>query len=94
MRIGMLWFDDNKTRDLADKINRANVHYQEKYGIEPDICYVHPSMIEEYMRQVIASGQTIDEKTDVLKGEAVIQGIAVKPSNTVLPHHLWIGRSK
>lgn len=94
MRIGMLWFDDNKSRDLADKIHRASVHYQEKYAIEPDVCYVHPSAIEEYKNKVVAHGMTIEAKGAVPEDEAIIMGIAVKPSNTVLPHHLWIGRSK
>lgn len=91
---GLLWFDDAKSRDLAEKIDRASIHYREKYAIEPDICYVHPSAIEQFKQSLQASGLLIEAKSEVPEGEAVILGIAVKPSNTVLPHHLWIGRSK
>ena len=72
MRIGMLWFDDNKGRELADKVERAAVHYESKYNLRPDICFVHPSML-------VGQPDTVN-------------GIELKGSNTVLPHHLWIGR--
>ncbi len=45
MRVGMLWFDDNKGRELADKVMRAAEHYEAKYGLPPTVCYVHPSML-------------------------------------------------
>jgi hypothetical protein len=45
MRIGMLWFDDNHSRNLAEKVERAVEHYQAKYGLRPTLCYVHPSML-------------------------------------------------
>ncbi|MEN4010686.1 MAG: hypothetical protein AB1453_09580 [Chloroflexota bacterium] len=47
MNIGMLWFDNDQRVDLATKINRAAEYYQKKYGVFPDICYVHPSMITQ-----------------------------------------------
>lgn len=45
MRVGMLWFDDNKDRDLVAKIDRAARHYQDKYGVRPTLCYVHPTAL-------------------------------------------------
>lgn len=42
MKIGMLWYDDEKTRSLEEKITRAVAYYREKYG-EPNTCYIHPS---------------------------------------------------
>jgi hypothetical protein len=73
MRIGMLWFDDNKSRDLSDKVERAAEHYEAKFGLRPTVCFVHPSML--------------------IKATSPIGGIELKGSNTVLPHHLWIGRN-
>jgi len=46
MRIGMLWFDNNSKADLATKISKAADYYQEKYGKTPNMCVVHPSMVE------------------------------------------------
>lgn len=43
MEIGMLWFDNDPTRDLEAKVSRAVQHYQRKYGRAPDLCIVHPN---------------------------------------------------
>ena len=42
---GLLWFDDDKTRGLADKVARAAQRYQQKYGHSPDVCYVNPGAL-------------------------------------------------
>lgn len=46
MVTGMLWFDNDPKSDLNSKIIRAVDFYQKKYGIRPDLCFVHPSMIK------------------------------------------------
>ena len=38
-----MWFDDDPGRGLEDKVLRAAVHYEQKYGRRPDLCFVHPS---------------------------------------------------
>jgi hypothetical protein len=45
MDIGMLWFDSNHQQDVSVRIERASTYYRSKYGREPDLCYVHPSML-------------------------------------------------
>lgn len=42
---GLLWYDDDPGRDLAEKIGRAMRRYQQKFGVAPDVCYVHPSAL-------------------------------------------------
>lgn len=42
---GLLWFDDDPGRGVADKVVRATTRYQQKYGHAPDVCYVHPSAL-------------------------------------------------
>jgi hypothetical protein len=46
MQEGLLWFDDNPGRSLTDKVERAVKRYQQKYGHVPNVCYVHPTMID------------------------------------------------
>jgi hypothetical protein len=46
MKTGMLWFDNDPHTDLAVKISRAADYYQKKYGCKPNLCYVHPSMVQ------------------------------------------------
>jgi hypothetical protein len=45
METGMLWCDQDPNADLATKIRRAASYYSEKFGLKPNICYVHPSEI-------------------------------------------------
>lgn len=44
---GLLWFDASPGRDLADKIGQAARRYRQKYGVEPNLCYVHPSALSD-----------------------------------------------
>jgi hypothetical protein len=44
MEWGLLWFDDHPTRDLAEKIRQAARRYRQKFGAEPNVCYVHRSL--------------------------------------------------
>lgn len=45
MKTGMLWFDNDVKTDLPTKIARAAAYYQKKYGQQPDLCFVHPTML-------------------------------------------------
>jgi hypothetical protein len=44
MKTGMLWFDNDPRADLNTKIARAAEYYQKKYGANPNLCFVHPTM--------------------------------------------------
>ncbi len=46
MQSGLLWFDDNPRRSLADKIETAAGRYRERFGRAPNICFVHPQTLE------------------------------------------------
>ena len=41
---GMLWYDDDKSRSLEEKVLRAASYYEEKYGQTPNICYVNTQL--------------------------------------------------
>lgn len=45
MNTGMLWFDNDPKSNLQSKIERAAEYYQKKYGVSPNLCYLHPSMM-------------------------------------------------
>jgi hypothetical protein len=47
MREGLLWYDDNPGRDLAEKIGPAARRYRQKFGASPNVCYVHPSAMSD-----------------------------------------------
>lgn len=46
MDIGMLWYDADKKRPIAEKVQRAVEFYQAKYGARPTECHVHPSLLD------------------------------------------------
>jgi len=40
MNTGMFWFDNSST-NLAQKIQKAVDYYEQKYGHKPDLCLVN-----------------------------------------------------
>jgi hypothetical protein len=47
MDIGMLWYDNDPKKALAEKVDQAASFYNKKYGKTPDLCFVHPSMTQD-----------------------------------------------
>ena len=75
MHTGMLWFDNSQTA-LTVKIQKAVDYYHKKYGRSPDLCLVHPSMLDSAERN---------------QRQVEINKLTVRPYRPVLPGHIWIG---
>ncbi|GAB4474806.1 MAG: hypothetical protein Kow0088_11060 [Anaerolineales bacterium] len=75
MEIGMLWFDNDPKADLTEKIQRAAAYYRKKYGVTPDICFLHPTMLS---------------KNDTSLRHP-LPDVEVRTSKSVLPNYFWIG---
>lgn len=67
MHTGMLWFDNSQTA-LNVKIQKAVDYYHKKYGRIPDLCLVHPSMLEQNQRQLEINKLTVRPYRPVLPG--------------------------
>ena len=68
MHTGMLWFDNSQTA-LTIKIQKAVDYYHKKYGRTPDLCLVHPSMLEQNnQRQLEVNKLTVRPYRPVLPG--------------------------
>lgn len=52
MHTGMLWFDNDPHTTLSVKIQKAIEYYNKKFGRTPNLCLVHPSMLETGQRQL------------------------------------------
>jgi hypothetical protein len=78
MKTGLLWFDDDPRKELAEKVLRAAAHYEHKYGQSPDLCFVHPSALQ--------NGNGNDKHRVKKAGE-----VEIRAGRTVLPHHFWLG---
>jgi len=83
---GLLWYDDDPGRDLAEKIRRAAQRYRKKFGRSPNICYVHPSVMSSLVPEGNGEGQ--GDKAQKVGGMQV----ASLPS--VLQHHFWLGQEE
>ncbi len=47
MDIGMLWYDDDHKRPLAERISKAVDYYKGKYGVVPTVCFVNPVTLKD-----------------------------------------------
>jgi len=52
MKVGLLWYDDDPARNLNQKVSRAASRYQQKFGRQPTVCYVHPSALDGEVKNV------------------------------------------
>jgi|YNPBryBLVA2012_1023415.scaffolds.fasta_scaffold01419_5 hypothetical protein len=77
MEVGLLWFDNDRARRIEEKVQRAAAHYAAKYGHRPNLCFVHPTMLE-------GNG---NGKGEVLRTD----GVEVRAGRAILPDHFWIG---
>ena len=75
MNIGMLWFDNDPKDSIETKVERAVDYYQKKYNKKPNLCFVHPSMMQK----------TTPEK------QVTESGVEIRSNRSVLPNHFWIG---
>lgn len=47
MKTGMLWFDNDPKKALAEKVAEAADYFRKKYGQAPNTCLVNPSMLTD-----------------------------------------------
>ena len=67
MKDKLLWYDDDPKLDLAEKIRRAARRYKQKFGTDPDVCYVHPSALDGDGRLTKVDGVRVASRSTVLR---------------------------
>jgi hypothetical protein len=75
MKTGLLWFDDDPRKKLQEKVLRAAIHYERKYGQPPTLCFVHPSVFNGNGRHPVKKAG----------------GVEIRPGREILPDHFWLG---
>jgi hypothetical protein len=88
MNAGMLWFDNDPKTALTVKVARAVDYYRHKYGREPNMCLIHPSMME---KENPGTGKPAPPAARPQAQVSGAEGVTVRPYRPVLPGHLWIG---
>lgn len=63
MDIGMLWSDDDERRSLVEKVARAAEYFRNKYGEQPTVCYVHPSLLPAGVETTAAGMRLLPSKS-------------------------------
>ena len=43
----MLWYDGDPSRQIDEKVEIAAAYYRKKYGRSPNLCLIHPQMVEQ-----------------------------------------------
>ena len=81
MRVGLLWFDDDRKKEASLKIKEAAERYFEKFGRWPNLCYVSPATLLLPPDPIGTEGAHLD-------------GLRLLPSPLVLPDHFWVGESR
>ncbi len=76
MEVGLLWLDNDPRRGIEEKVMRAVAYYRDKYGRQPNVCFVHPSMLE-------GNGNG--------NGKLKAGDVEVRPGRAILPDHFWVG---
>lgn len=66
METGLLWFDDDPTRTLEDKVRRAATYYHRKHGRQPNLCLVHPAALDGNGQVKKAAGVEIRSGRSIL----------------------------
>jgi hypothetical protein len=67
MKVGLLWYDDDPKCDLSDKVSKAAKRYAQKFGMSPNVCYVHPSAMDACPGGREVEGVHVDPLVSVLR---------------------------
>lgn len=51
MQVGLLWYDSGSS-ELALKVSQAAKRYRERFGADPNVCYVHPATLPDGEQRV------------------------------------------
>jgi len=94
MNVGMLWFDNDPRTALPVKVARAADYYRRKYGLIPDTCLVHPSMLNSPPPDPIEAPALPAPvpQVQVSEAEGPAGKVVVRPNRLIQPGHLWIGK--
>lgn len=68
MNIGMLWLDSEKTANIAVMIANAATYYRNKYGQAPNLCFVHPSLLEKAEHEADTANIAVKPDKTILPG--------------------------
>lgn len=84
MTTGLLIFDDDKTHNLQNKVERATQHYWNKHGHIPNTCIINPATDPENNKTVVVTINSNGYKMHML---------TISQSRRILVNHFWLGQA-
>lgn len=75
MQAGLLWFDNDPTRSISAKAMDAAERFTQKFGVEPDVCFVNARSLSEG-----------DMVIPFHEGK-----LRLSPASNILVNHFWVG---
>ncbi len=93
MKTGLYTLDANAKRSFQNKVALAVVYYRRKYGVMPNVVYVHPDAFFEYADEHVGGDMRVSEIRLNQTAERTDDEwtVTVRPLRTVLRHHFWTG---
>lgn len=64
VKVGMMWFDPDKEKTPAERIERGAAFFEKKFGERPKACHVHPGLEAEK----VVNGIQIEADAYILPG--------------------------
>ena len=65
MQEGLLWFDNDPKRKLADKIKQASTRYRVRFSRRPTVCYLNDQDFDDKVEQL--NGIQLRTKANILR---------------------------
>jgi hypothetical protein len=93
MNDGMLWFDNDPSTSLPAKVVRAADYFRRKYGRDPRICLVHPSMFPDPSAMAEDQISLSKHSSDVQVSQVEFRSgnVSIRSNRLIRPGHFWIG---
>ncbi len=88
MKSGLLWYDADPKKPIWDKIEEAAQRYYEKFGVQPNTCFINPAaMPQDGARPEKAETKRANHHKTVNLAAA----LNISAKSTILPNHIWLG---
>ncbi len=89
LKMGLLWFDDNPKRPLAEKLDEAAERYQERFDRWPTLVHLNPTQAEglsvKYKRLRVFGDEHLRRNYFIVGVDETDAGASVSPNPAATP---------
>jgi hypothetical protein len=89
LKMGLLWFDDNPKRPLAEKLDEAAERYQERFDMWPTLVHLNPTQAEglsvKYKRLRVFGDEHLRRNYFIVGVDETDTGVSVSSNSPAMP---------